>query len=715
MAKSKPEKTSEKTSNKTSEKTLLRPDEKAIDIVTELFNDHLDPTLQIQQRIWERNLLYYVGEQHFSWIKSQNLFRRSGRGEQKNKPTPTSNIIRDYVRSMKAMILNKSYSVRVWPNADNQDDKDAATIGGDLLNHMDTMDDDAFDVIKEWLAIQMIMFGSSFCRTFPAMESGEWAMTKDGVLTTGDVGNEVILPFNLRFDSYGDTLKKKRKIGIKSLKDREWVEDTFHELLPTGEDQDQMDYQKRLMKLVSNVSPWKGAGINESLFDIGNENMVVFKEVEMRPTLRHPNGRYIVAVGDKILLDDEKMPIPAEKGKFYYTVTDFHYHYVPGRFMSDSGINDQISPQDSINSIDAALEMNRKGLGRPIVSMPKGGGVKRVNMGGQSFIALEVDTLLTGGTMPTVDRGIALPQQILEERQGHITSSQQSAGNPKDVLTGKSPSSQASGKLVDVLRESAEQSHTPDVKRYYRSLKEVYTKRLVLAKLIYTEERMIKVAGKGEEVKIRQFKSSDLRNNTDVRLELDSGAATTKSGQTMQITEMAKSGVFNVDSPIPPGVQQELMKKVGITDFDTTSNIHIERTERENSAIAGATKDDVEKILDDQTSELIAVILPGLLTTITVPNEQDPEKPGEQIVISNDPAFKMENHQLCMETHLEFILSPEFRHLSEDMQNIAINHYDAHNFALQQQQQQEMQMRLQEEQMKAEINQAKKPPVAGAG
>ncbi len=698
--------------SKSSETYEPRQEKHTKDIVADLFNDHRDVSLDVMQRILERNLLYYVGEQHLSWIQSQRTFQRSSRGRKQQKPTPTSNIIRDYVRSMKAMILNKSYSVRVWPNSNNQDDKDAAEIGGELLQHMDTMDDDAFETVKEWLAIQMVIFGTSFCRTFPAMESGEMSITKDGVMTTGDVGNEVILPFNLRLDSYGDTLKKKRRIGIKSLKDREWVEDTFQTLLPSGEEQDQMDYQKRLMKLVSNVSPWKGAGIDERLFDLTSEDMVVYKEIEERPTKRHPNGRYIVAVGDKILQEDEKMPIPAEKGKFHYTITDFHYHYVPGRFLSDGGVNDQISPQDSINSIDQALEMNRKGLGRPIVSLPKGGGVKRLNSYGQSFIALEVDTLLTGGTMPQIDRGMALPQQVLDERQLHVNTSQSSAGDPKNVLRGKSPSSQASGKLVDVLRESAEQSHTPDVKRFYTSLKQVYAKRLILAKTIYTENRMIKVSGKGENVKVKQFKGSDLKNNMDVRLELDSGASTTKTGQTMMITEMAKSGVFNTDSTIPDDVQHELMKKVGITDFDTATSIHIERTERENSYIASATEEDVEKIEED--GQLIAVILPGLFTTITVPSE-DPNQPGEQIVISDDPAFKTENHQLCMEAHLEFILSPEFRYLPVFAQDIAINHYDAHNFALQQQQRQQMQARLQEEQIKAEINQAKKPPVAGTG
>jgi len=459
MAKSKSSKTSD-----TDHQYERRPDKSANEIVDKLFNDHLDASIQIQERIWERNLLYSMGEQQLDWQRSAGMFQR--RGKAKTKPTPTDNIIRDYLRSMKAMILNKEYGIRVWPNSNNLNDREAAELGGDVLRHMDTMDDDEFDVIKNWLAHQMVLFGTSFCRTYPAMESGEWNMTKDGLLMTGDVGNDVILPFNLRFDDYGDRLYKKREIGIKSLKDREWTEDTFKTLLPSGDDEDKMDYQKRLMRLVSNVSGWKGAGVDNTLFDLDAEDMVVFKEVEIRPTIRHPSGRYIIAVGDKILLEQEKMPIPVKKGKFYYTITDFHYHHIPGRFLSDAGVNDQISPQDEINDIDASLKMNRKGLGRPIVVMPKGGGVKRLNVKGQSFIALEVDTLLTGGAMPQVDRGLALPQQILEERQIKKSGAADSGGNPRNILSGKSPGSQSSGKLAGELREAAEQGHTPDVKGF---------------------------------------------------------------------------------------------------------------------------------------------------------------------------------------------------------------------------------------------------------
>jgi hypothetical protein len=94
--------------------------------------------------------------------------------------------------------------------------------------------------------------------------------------------------------------------------------------------------------------------------------MVLFKEVEFRPTKDYPKGRNIGMVGDQICFEHDRLPIPVEgDGKWYYTLTDFHYYYVPGRFWGDGGVNDLISPQNSVNQIDQDLETNRKGIGHP--------------------------------------------------------------------------------------------------------------------------------------------------------------------------------------------------------------------------------------------------------------------------------------------------------------------------------------------------------------
>ncbi|MCK4252563.1 hypothetical protein KAX97_14035, partial [candidate division WOR-3 bacterium] len=89
--------------------------------------DGVDGNRQVLETTWFRNILYYCGEQWLSWFSEQGTF---GRRYELNisEPTPVSNIIRDYVRAMKALILNKTYTTRVWPNSLEQKDKDAASL-----------------------------------------------------------------------------------------------------------------------------------------------------------------------------------------------------------------------------------------------------------------------------------------------------------------------------------------------------------------------------------------------------------------------------------------------------------------------------------------------------------------------------------------------------------------------------------------------------------
>jgi hypothetical protein len=348
------------------------------------------------------------------------------------------------------MILNKKYTVRVWPNSKDLEDREAARLADMVLQDMDQADDEAFEEEKDKVATWVALLGTAFMRTFPESDAGEWSITKDGqVITTGDAACQAVLPFNVLVDSYGEKLNHKRYVGIKSLKPKEWVEDTFKTKITSNGDSTIIDYQKRLMKMVGDVSPWKGSGlVTSDIFDLASEDLVVFKEIEFRPSKKNPYGRYAIFVGDQKLHDmnhEKAMPIPVENGKWYYTLTDFHYHNVPGRFWSDSGVNDQIPHQNSINAIDQALEMNRKGLGRPLMTMPTGMRLKRLNEGGQSMIVIEYDAMMSSGQKPEINRGLALPSQVLEERTTHRSSAQDAGGDPKGVLRGQSPNSQASG------------------------------------------------------------------------------------------------------------------------------------------------------------------------------------------------------------------------------------------------------------------------------
>jgi hypothetical protein len=50
--------------------------DKTKEIIRNLFDYQKNLTQQILQRIWFRNILYYMGEQWFEWAKSEAVFKR---------------------------------------------------------------------------------------------------------------------------------------------------------------------------------------------------------------------------------------------------------------------------------------------------------------------------------------------------------------------------------------------------------------------------------------------------------------------------------------------------------------------------------------------------------------------------------------------------------------------------------------------------------------
>jgi hypothetical protein len=643
-----------------------------------LFNYTKNPMLHMLHRTWFRNILYFMGEQWFNWSRATGNFKRIQ--PSRYTPTPVSNFIRDHVRSMKALILNKDFKVNVWPNSDDVEDKDAAIIAKHLIEHMDAENDEEWDDEKEVVALWTVLVGNGFDRTFPETNNYSWGMDKSGnPISKTMVVTQALSPFNLGVDTLGRRFRDKRYIGIKSLKPREWVEDSFKVLIPAGEqDQQLVNYERNLSVMVQNVSPWKGDGLETlSKYEDKEEDLVMFHEFEFKPSVKHPDGRYVAMCGNVKCFDHERMPIPVQKdGRWNYSVTDYHYHYVPGRFWSDPTVNDLISPQNTVNSIDQDLTKNRKSVGRPVLIMPNDISLKRESKAGQAFLVVTYDALTAGGQRPVIQSGTPLSQMVLEERAINQAVSQDAAGDPKNVLKGKAPTTSASGVMVDILRDAAEQGHFPDIKRWYRSLKRSYSKRLLLAEEVYKENRIIKAAGKGHSAKIRSFKSADLRGNTDVRLELGSGLASTRMGQTQMILKLTEGGFFSVNSDLDPDFRQELLKRMGLSGFKDRTNADIERAQTENHLIATTPEKNMstEEVMgpDGETIEMKVV------RNIFIAMGDPTGAVKEPIVLSHDPLFKFDNHRIHYESHRKFILSPEFREMDEINQDIMIAHTDMH-------------------------------------
>ena len=626
-----------------------------------IFDPTRDPADQNRECVWFRNILYYLGEQWLLWFRERSTF---GRAYEFNLdiPTPVTNIIRDYVRSMKALTLNKRFRTAVWPNSKEQSDKDAAELAKQLLASMDASPLNATDDIKELTELWRVLVGSGFVRTYPDKDTGKYIRDRNGKVVTprGDVALKSIIPFNVVVPHLGTTLPEKRYTGIKTLVEKEWVEDTYGVKVQTTDASDQqVDYLKQLLTLVSNVSPWRGqtGGAGSDEISLANEDLVVLQEVEYKPTKKYPEGRYAVMAGGAVLKRDTHLPIPVDRstGDWHYTLTHFTFDYTPGGFWPTGGVDDLISPQNTINTVDQAMALNRETLGQPMLMSPVELVIKRLTHRSSKLLMLQYDARHSMGAKPEIVSGKPYPQQILEERRLHREGAQDAAGDPKNILRGQSPHSGASGVMVDILREAAEQGHAPDVNRFYRAWAQVDRKRLVIAQDLYTEKRLLKAPGKGNEVIVRNFKGSDLRNNTDVHLEPTSGVSTTAAGRNNFILQLVQAGFWG-DLTQRPTVQAELLDRFDMGGFPDEDDVHVDRAEWENAVISTGKEDELALIM-------------------TPPPVDGAESPIPQ---GDDPLFMLDRHDTHVAIHDKLILSREFRDLHPLRQALAIAHRMLH-------------------------------------
>ncbi len=640
---------------------MSEKDQDAKALVNDIFEKRDRDRQRIElERVWWRNFLYWKGDQWIQWFVDISQYKKQF--PTTVVPTPVANFIRSSVRDESAIILNKDYVPRIYPNSDTTDDIATAKMGNMLIKDMDLSNDEEFMEEKERVVKWFLLFGTAFMRTFPDKNRGDYGFdSKGNIIQSGEVVTEALLPFSIVLDPMGDTLKKKRYVGIHSYRDREWIKDNFGEEIKTDSNKERVRYLYSLARYVSEASPIAVGTMapfddNEDLKDL-----VEFKELEFKPTNKFPNGRYIVMANDDVLIDSNSLPIKTDrkKNQWSYSITDFHYDKIPGAFWSDSFVQDLISPQNSINRIDQDEDMNRHSIGKAKLIMALGTRFEKINLNGDIYDAIVWDPMVTAGIPPKFDSGKPLPEQILKMRDIHRATIQDSSGNPSNVLRGEIPTAGASALLVDVLQESAESSHTPTIRAYFRSLTKVYRKRILLAKKLYTEERTLKVVGPNRELEIKKFKASTLGDNTDIRLEPATSAFGTKASEVHTMLKLVQTGMLEND----PVTKNDLFRKLGLGDLiGDMPNIHAARAEREHLKIA---EGEFEGIFLTQGNEA-----------------GRPDMSPDASIIYDDPLFELDNHAIHYDSHLRKAMTDEFLSWELKNQRILIAHTLLHKDAM---------------------------------
>lgn len=625
--------------------------------VNDTFDDNLNPAIMQLHQEWYECILYYLGEQWIQWDKGGGL-RKVEKADW--IPSPVDNVIQTAVEVAVSNMHSAKFFPRVRPNSNLPDDFFAARVGEKLSQNMD--EDFQFWLEVDWVYTWSAMTGTGFMvhdvlkmpnrRVVLPVPQGDRRISgalMDDEIDYGseyeDYGTDVevdvrhLNPFWVRVSDLSVDLSVKRCEwwGWQEIVSLDWIRENYPDkskwVTSESIEQTSVRYQAKLAELVGSSSTriiTSSHGTRGSLYGKLDRHCII-KRKEWRPTLDYPRGRCVI-VASNVLLYDGPLPISDDEGVAEYSGVDYHYRRVTGRFWSKGIIKDILSPQDRINGIDAQVVLNRKTCINPQKLIPLGSGIK--SWTGEPGLEVKWDPTQTMGHEPKIIPGVPLAPQIWNERVGMVESVKESSGS-EDILKGRAPQGVRAGIALDMLEEKAASRHLHRDNRMKLSLSRTYKLRLILAHLHYTVPKMLKSVGEDNTWEVTQFVNSQLRGNTDIVLEPDSGIARTAAGRTYLMTQLLSSGLIDITNPIE---RSEVFRRLGMHGFKTTVSKDVDRAHRENQLMAT----------------------------------------GQGTLFDQESVFRIDDHHIHIALHTDYMKQSNFLELPQEVQEEFISHVASH-------------------------------------
>jgi len=344
------------------------------------------------------------------------------------------------------------------------------------------------------------------------------------------------------------------------------------------------------------------------------EDAALWNEYWEIPSSKHRKGRLIIVAGNELAYAGDN-----PYGRLPYF--DFPLIKIPQRVMGKSLIDDLIPLAKGYNRLLSQLVENSNKMAKGKWTVPKDSISK-------SALTDEVGEIVEfrpiGGFRPEHVTISPLPNYVLFLLDRYIRDLEDVSGI-HDISRARPPGGVRAGIALAFLREADDTRISPIVKRFDNALEKAASFMLQLVGENYTEERLLRLMGEEQVVEIRTFKGADLRNNYDVVVEAGSALAESKIGKQQLLFDLWDRRI--ITDP------QEILKRLEFGEIGADVNKDIWKAQAENAAMVQG-----------------------------------------QVFQPMD----YENHEAHIETHINFMRSPAFYVLDQQIQANFYAHVQAH-------------------------------------
>lgn len=377
----------------------------------------------------------------------------------------------------------------------------------------------------------------------PADENGDPILAEDGsydlsaepaLVDQGDFGVRVYSPFQVRVNSDAEVEEDVRVVMIaEAVAIRDLVAerpDLAGELV--AEDVGVLeDYDTLMGAVVGGADTHMMSGADTRDRELPKVLVIHYHE---RPSAKYPRGRYWVAAGKNVLLE-EPGPLPEGIWPAVIHLGDIAF---PGRYYHMATLESIIGINREYNELNGQIKEHHVSMAKGKWVTERGAGVRKGDITDAPNEVIQVNTGFINGIKQLDIK--ALPAAVYQERERVLSDFELVSGIHK-VSFGRPPPGVTAGVAFLQLQEADDTDMGPFLAMLEGAVAQLAGAALKIIQERYVEERLIHVVGPDRRYLARSFKGADLEGVVDVVPVAESSFPWSKTARQSMLLELVGS------------------------------------------------------------------------------------------------------------------------------------------------------------------------------
>lgn len=653
--------------NSESSNNLSKADEKKIvDFVRKGFDLSKSDRWKAEKQ-WFLNLAFYFGQQNIMVSDAPGTgrqFRLYTPPAPYYRARPVINRIRPLIRTEMSKLTAQKPNAYIVPASSDDRDLFAANAGEQIWDSIQR--EHKVNSVMRRAVFWATLTGNGFIKDY----WDDYKLDRYSDLQ-GTMCFEAITPFHI----FVPDLKED------NIEDQPWV------IHGANRSVEQLELQYGISMKISKSS--KGDTLEENFTtamgisnqDTKKQNTTLVMEAWIKPGAfkMFPEGAMVTVAQDKVIAYEHGWPYVHNQYPFSHVS-----HIETGKFYRDSVITDLISPQREFNRTRGQIIEAKNKMAKPQLLAEMGA----VDPGKITSEPGQVILYRPGFNPPQPLPLVSLPSYVLQELD-RIQLDMNEISGQHEVSRGGAPAGVTAATAISYLQEQDDTKLAYTYASIEEAMEKIAYHTLCHVKQYWDTPRMIRTTGTDGSFDVMAFQGSDLRDNTDIRIEGGSSLPTSKAAKQAFILDLMKMGF------IDPTKGLEVLEIGGINKIYESVQIDVRQAQRENLKLAQITdeiqmqhdQETIEQLMQDpQAQEMFATGVlqmgpDGLMAVVENPETGEmEEQPFDMPLIV--PVNSWDNHRLHIERHNQFRKSQSYDNLPQAAKDAFEEHVNGHVHAI---------------------------------